>query len=107
MARTEARHAATVDVTALLNAADGLRCRDMLVLIAATEMPRGEALALRWTDIDLDAGLVDRARHASGASAASWRCPNARQTVAALGAPVVAMLRARGKQQAAEWLHAG
>ena len=44
VARTEARHAATVDVTALLNAADGLRCRDMLVLIAATEMPRGEAL---------------------------------------------------------------
>jgi integrase len=36
----------------------------MLVLIAATEMPRGEALALRWTDIDLDAGLVERARHA-------------------------------------------
>ena len=63
VARTEARHAATVDVTALLNAADGLRCRDMLVLIAATEMPRGEALALRWTDIDLDAGLVDRAQH--------------------------------------------
>jgi integrase len=42
----------------------GLRCCDMLVLIAATEMPRGEALALRWTDIDLDAGLVERARHA-------------------------------------------
>jgi integrase len=63
VARTEARHAATVDVTALLNAADRLRCRDMLVLIAATEMPRGEALGLRWTDIDLDAGLVDRARH--------------------------------------------
>ena len=63
VARTEARHAATVDVTALLNAADRLRSRDMLVLIAATEMPRGEALALRWTDIDLDAGLVDRAQH--------------------------------------------
>jgi integrase len=47
-----------VDVTALLNAADGLRCRDILVLIAVTEMPRGEALALRWNDIDLDAGLL-------------------------------------------------
>ena len=48
VARTEARHAATVDVTALLNAADRLRCRDMLVLIAATEMPprRGSRFAL-------------------------------------------------------------
>jgi integrase len=41
----------------------GTRCCEMLVLIAATEMPRGEALALRWTDIDLDAGLIERARH--------------------------------------------
>ena len=49
---------AAVDVTALLNAADGLRYRDVLVLIAATGMRRGEALALRWTDVDLDAGLL-------------------------------------------------
>ena len=107
VARTEARHAATVDVTALLNAADGLRCRDMLVLIAATEMPRGEALGLRWTDIDLDAGLVDRARHPRAHRRQARGVRTQDRPVAALSAPLVAMLRARGKQQAAEWLHAG
>ena len=45
VARREARHAAAVDVTALLNAADGLRYRAVLVLIAATGLRRGEALA--------------------------------------------------------------
>jgi integrase len=38
LARREAKHATAVDVTALLRAADGLRYRDVLVLIAATGM---------------------------------------------------------------------
>ena len=37
-------------------------CREMLVPSPPPRC-RGEALGLRWTDIDLDAGLVDRARH--------------------------------------------
>jgi integrase len=58
LARREAKHATAVDVTALLKAADGLRYRDVLLLIAATGMRRGEALALRWSDVDLDNGPV-------------------------------------------------
>jgi hypothetical protein len=46
LARREAKHATAVDVTALLKAADGLRYRDVLLLIAATGMRRGEALAV-------------------------------------------------------------
>jgi integrase len=56
IARKEARHLAAADVTAVLAAAEGLRYRNVLVLIAATGLRRGEALALRWSDVDLEGG---------------------------------------------------
>ena len=97
VARREARHAAAVDVTALLNAAEGLRYRDVLVLIAATGMRRGEALALRWTDIDLDAGLLTvrgtLGRVGGKLVVSEPKTDRSRRTVP-LGAPLVAMLRA-------------
>ena len=109
VARREARHAAAVDVIALLNAADGLRYRDVLVLIAATGMRRGEALAVRWTDIDLDAGLLTvrgtLGRIGGKLVVSEPKTDRSRRTVP-LGAPLVAMLRARRKQQAAEQLRA-
>ena len=109
VARREARHATAVDVTALLNAAEGLRYRDVLVLIAATGMRRGEALALRWTDIDLDAGLLTvrgtLGRIGGKLVVSEPKTDRSRRTVP-LGAPLVAMLRARRKQQAAEQLRA-
>jgi integrase len=109
VARREAKHAAAVDVTALLTAADGLRYRDALVLIAATGMRRGEALALRWTDIDLDAGLVavrgTLGRVGGKLVVSEPKTDRSRRTVP-LGAPLVAMLRARRRQQAAEQLRA-
>ncbi len=58
IARREARHASAVDVNKLLLCADGLRYCNVLVLIAATGLRRGEALALRWSDVDLDAGML-------------------------------------------------
>jgi integrase len=58
IARREARHASAVDVTKLLLCADGLRYRNVLVLVAATGLRRGEALALHWSDVDLDAGMM-------------------------------------------------
>jgi integrase len=109
VARREARHAAAVDVTALLNAAEGLRYRDVLVLIAATGMRRGEALALRWTDVDLDAGLLTvrgtLGRIGGKLVVSEPKTDRSRRTVP-LGAPLVSMLRARRKQQAAEQLRA-
>jgi integrase len=58
VARKEARHVSVVDVTKLLSCADGLRYRNVLVLVAGTGLRRGEVLALHWSDIDLDAGLL-------------------------------------------------
>ncbi|MBN7304334.1 tyrosine-type recombinase/integrase [Mycobacteroides abscessus subsp. bolletii] len=52
--RKEARHLDAGEVTAVLNASEGLRHRDALVLIAATGLRKGEALALRWDAVDLD-----------------------------------------------------
>ncbi|MGA7467901.1 MAG: hypothetical protein WA622_01890 [Mycobacterium sp.] len=71
IARREARHASAVDVNKLLLCADGLRYRNVLVLIAATGMRRGEALALHWPDVDLDAGMLVVGAPLDG-SAASW-----------------------------------
>ncbi len=52
--RDEARHLAPGDVRAVLDAAAGTRYAAVLSLIAATGIRRGEALALRWEDVDLD-----------------------------------------------------
>jgi integrase len=109
VARKEAVHASAVNVTALLNAANGLRYRDVLVLIAATGIRRGEALALRWADLDLDAGLLTvrgtLGRIGGKLVMSEPKTDRSRRTVP-LGAPLVAMLRARRRQQAAEQLRA-
>jgi integrase len=42
----------------LLEAAHGHRLRALLVLVATTGLRRGEALALRWCDLDLERGAL-------------------------------------------------
>lgn len=56
--RHEARHLDTADVIAVLKAAEDSRYHTALVVIASTGLRRGEALALRWADVDLDAGVL-------------------------------------------------
>jgi integrase len=56
--RREAAHLAAGDVSALLRAAEPSRYHAALELIARTGLRRGEALALRWQHVDLDAGLL-------------------------------------------------
>ncbi|MGZ6772687.1 MAG: tyrosine-type recombinase/integrase, partial [Mycobacteriaceae bacterium] len=51
-------HLAAADVAALLKAAEGLRYRPVLALIAATGLRRGEALALRWEHVNLKDGTL-------------------------------------------------
>jgi len=51
--RTEARYLTAAEVRSVLENAQNLRYRTALQLIAATGLRRGEALALRWGDIDL------------------------------------------------------
>jgi integrase len=50
---------------------DGLRYRNALTLIVATGMRRGEVLALHWSDIDLDVGVLVILGLLAG-SVASW-----------------------------------
>lgn len=43
----------------LLNAARGVRLFPLLVLAAATHCRRGELLALQWSDVDFDSGILN------------------------------------------------
>lgn len=56
--RTEAHHLDADAVTAVLRAAEPSRYHPALVLIASTGMRKGEALALAWDQVDLDAGVL-------------------------------------------------
>lgn len=47
-----------VQIRAILRAAAGHRYAPIYHVMAATGLRRGEALALRWEDVDLDAGLL-------------------------------------------------
>lgn len=55
---TEARHLSPAGVRSLLDAAEGSRYHSLLVLLAGTGLRRGEALALKWADVDLTANTV-------------------------------------------------
>lgn len=56
--RREARHLDADAVTAILKHAEGSRYHPALVLIAATGLRRGEALALHWSDVDLETATL-------------------------------------------------
>ncbi len=56
--KTEARYLTALEVRSILDNAGTLRYRTALQLIAVTGLRRGEALALRWEDIDLDSRLL-------------------------------------------------
>jgi integrase len=108
--RTEARHLEAFDVTRLLKSAEGLRYRTVLVLIAATGLRRGEALALRWSDLDLNAGLLKVAgtlgRVGRRLVMSEPKSARSRRTVP-LPPGLVSMLRTHRTAQKAERLRAG
>lgn len=56
--QSEAHYLTPGQVQDLLDAAHGSRYAPMFTLLVNTGMRRGEALALRWTDVDFDEGLV-------------------------------------------------
>jgi integrase len=56
--RTEAHYLSIAEVASLLEATKKSRYAPLLRLLVATGLRRGEALALRWSDVDLTNGLL-------------------------------------------------
>lgn len=107
--RTEARHLDGDAVTAVLNAAESSRYHPALVLIASTGLRKGEALALRWDRVDLDAGTLKVAatigRIAGRLVVSEPKTARSRRVVP-LSPVVVTMLRKHRTAQKAERLRA-
>jgi integrase len=110
VAHKEARYLDGAQVAAVLKAADGLRYRPALVLIAATGLRKGEALALRWSDINFAGASLRVAATLSRVGAelviTEPKTARSRRTVP-LSPAIVALLKAHRATQAAERLHAG
>jgi integrase len=110
VARREARYLDADQVAAILSCVEGSRHHPVLVLIAATGLRRGEALALRWEHIN----FTDRSLRVAGTLSrvgeqlviTEPKTARSRRTVP-LSPAVVSMLRSHKAAQAAERLHAG
>ncbi|MEZ0352390.1 tyrosine-type recombinase/integrase [Mycobacterium sp. pR1184] len=107
--RQEARHLDAEAVTLVLKAAAESRYHAALVLIASTGLRKGEALALRWDKVDLDAGVLRVAatisRVAGRLVISEPKTARSRRTVP-LSPAVIAMLRKHKAAQAADRLRA-
>jgi integrase len=107
--RGEARHLDGDAVTAVLRAAGASRYHPALVLIASTGLRKGEALALRWDRVDLDAGVLRVAatvgRVAGRLLITEPKTARSRRVVP-LSPAVVAMLRRHRTAQKVERLRA-
>jgi integrase len=108
--RHEAKHLADSDVTAVLQAAQASRYHAALVLIASTGLRRGEAAALRWSDVDLDVGEMKVARTVSRVGGqlvfTEPKTARSRRTVP-LSPAVVALLKKHRTTQKEDRLRAG
>ena len=108
--RTEARYLGAGEVSAVLGAAEGLRYRPVLVLIAGSGLRRGEALGLAWDHVNLTEGWLKVAATLSRVGTemlvTAPKTPRSRRTVP-LSPAMVALLKTHKAHQAAERLHAG
>jgi integrase len=84
------------ELRTFLNSVAGTRLEPLWTVYAGTGLRRGEGLALRWTDVDLD-----------GAQLAISVSKSGRGRSVAIDAGTVALLRAHRKRQAAEKLALG
>ncbi|MRX42354.1 tyrosine-type recombinase/integrase [Agromyces kandeliae] len=108
--RVEARSLSPEHVRAVLDAAKGSRYEPLLSLLASTGMRRGEALALRWDDVDLDAAVLRvRATVSSIGGRLVTTEPKSERSRRSLNlaASTVAMLRRHRATQAEARLRAG
>ena len=107
--RQETKHLSAADVAKILKAAEGMRYHPALVLIAATGLRRGEALALRWEQVDLNAGavrVVSTTARVGRTLVTSAPTTQRSRRIAPLSPGIVAMLKAHKAAQAEERLRA-
>jgi integrase len=95
--------ALTVEEARALLAAAGNRFEALLILALKTGMRRGELLALRWEDADLDKGVLQvrgtLRRTQEGLSIGTPKTPASRRKVVLSPASVTALLRHRARQE--------
>lgn len=111
VAHKEAEHLTPSQAQAFLDAARGDRLEAFYSVAIACGLRRGEALALRWADVDLDVGTVRVTRTlsrtaAQGLTFTEPKTSRSRRTVP-LPVPCVEQLRAHRVRQATERLRAG
>jgi integrase len=110
VSRGAVRYWTAPQVATFLRATTDDRLGPLWVLLATTGARRGEALALRWSDVDLDNGRASISRTAAWVQGAvTFTEPKtiASQRVVPLPAETVAVLRGLWKRQAAERLATG
>lgn len=98
------------EIRAFIAATSTHRWAGVWALLATTGMRRGEALGLRWRDLDLDAGRVTiqstRVRFANRVERSTPKTARGNRTIT-VGPATVAALRAWRKQQASDRLLMG
>ena len=106
----EATHLTPVQVAELLDAASRTRYAPLFEFLVHTGLRRGEALALRWTDVDLDRGML-RVRgtlaRIDGALVVTEPKTAKSNRFVPISAPAERLLNDVRSAQAAERLHAG
>lgn len=106
----EPRHLSVAEVNELLEAAEGSRFAPLFRLLVATGLRRGEALGLRWADIDLDARTLRVRRTLSRVDGAlvttEPKSAMSKRTIA-LNGVAVEVLRERRQAQREERVRAG
>lgn len=86
------------DVQTFFDAIVGEPMRPVLLTIATTGMRRGEALGLRWSDVDLDAGTAKIVQTVTSDGFGTPKTDNSRRAVP-LAPVTIAALRAHRKNQ--------
>lgn len=108
--RREARFLQTQEVSALLEASRKQRYDVVIRFILCTGLRRGEALALRWEDVNLERGHArirgSLVRQEGGLVVSGTKTETSRRSVA-LSAAAVALLNQHKVAQSAERLKAG